>query len=171
MQNALAIYPISAQPPTLGHGNILRRAAACFVKLYWVAALSPEKETRLSLQSQIEIMQDYVKYYKLNNVEVAYFSGSIARYALEKEARFIVRGVRHGGDLDHEMSLSAGYRGITEEVEVVAFFADPKYSRISSSLVRELARIGEDISAYVIPATVGKILTAYGPVSFEDKLK
>ena len=167
MHNAIAVYPISAQPPTLGHGDILRRAAASFVKLYWVAALSPEKETRLSLESQIGIMQDYVKYYKLNNVEVAHFSGSIARYALDKEARFIVRGVRHGGDLDHEMSLSAGYRGITEQVEVVAFFADPKYSRISSSLVRELARIGEDISAYVIPQTQAKILDAYGPASMK----
>jgi len=162
MKESIAIYPISAQPPTLGHGDILRRAAACFAKLYWVAAIHPEKETKLSLQSQIAIMQDYVNFYKLNNVEVDHFPGSIARYALDKGSGFIVRGIRHGGDLDHEMSLSAGYRGITEEVEVVAFFSDPKYSRVSSSLVRELARLGEDISPYVLPDSISKIQKAFG---------
>ncbi len=164
---SIAVYPISAQPPTWGHGDILKRAAASFDKLFWVAALNSEKKLQLSLQSQIAIMKDYVNYYKLPNVEIDHFSGSIARYALDKGARFLIRGVRHCGDLEHEMALSAGYRGITDQVEVIAFFSAPEFSRISSSLVRELARLGEELSPYVLPAAIPLIIQAFGPNSYD----
>ncbi|MDX2471152.1 MAG: pantetheine-phosphate adenylyltransferase [SAR324 cluster bacterium] len=159
----IAIYPISAQPPTWGHGDIIRRAANLYGHVYWVAAHNAEKQQRLPLTSQISIMQDYIDYYKLNNVTLDHFSGSIARYAMDKGARVILRGLRHSGDFEGEASLAAGYRSSNENLELVALFSKPEYSRVSSSLVRELVRIGEPITDYVLPATIEKIEAAFGP--------
>ena len=158
----IAIYPISAQPPTWGHGDLLRRAANLYTHVYWVAAHNAEKQQRLPLESQISIMQDYIDYYKLNNVTLDHFSGSIAAYANDKGSKIILRGLRHSGDFEAEASLAAGYRGINPELELVTLFARPEYSRVSSSLVRELVRIGEKIDDYVLPKTIPKIEAAFG---------
>ncbi|MDT8446137.1 MAG: pantetheine-phosphate adenylyltransferase [bacterium] len=157
MSQPIAIYPTSASPPTWGHADILRRAAGVFSRVHWVAAINPSKETLFSTQSRLDMMQDYVEYFKLNNVVVDSFEGSIARYAKAQEAGVILRGLRGSQDFATEFELSVGYRGIDDSLEVLALFADPERVGVSSSMVRELARLGEDITAYVSPG-VAKIV-------------
>ena len=154
------VYPISANPPTWGHAGILQRAALAFDQVYWVAAVNPKKPIRFTPECQIAIMQDYVSFYKLKNVKVDSYQGSIMQYALEQKADFILRGIRNASDLQGEMSLAAGYRGISTDVEVLSMFADPKHSQVSSSLVRELAELGESIEQYVHPDVAAKIMEA-----------
>ena len=156
------LYPISANPPTWGHAELMRRAARAFDEVLWVAAVNPKKQLGFSPESQIAMMQDYVDFYKLQNVKLDHFQGSIMRYAIEHEASFILRGIRNSSDLPQEMSLAAGYRGISTEVEMICMFADPRHSQVSSSLVRELAELGESIAEYVHPRVADKVREAVG---------
>lgn len=149
MSQPIAVYPTSASPPTWGHADILRRAAKLFGRVHWVAAHNPGKEAMFSAQSRLDMMQDYVDFFKLNNVVVESFEGSIARYAKSHEAGTIIRGLRGAQDFAPEYELSIGYRGIDENLEVIALFAEPSLIGVSSSMVRELARLGEDITPYV----------------------
>lgn len=157
---SLVLYPISANPPTWGHAELMQRAAKAFDRVLWVAASNPKKKIRFSPESQMAMMQDYVDFYKLKNVKVAHFQGSIMRYALDQGANFILRGIRNASDLPQEMSLAAGYRGISEKVEVISIFADPKHSQVSSSLVRELVELGEDVSPYLLESVAERVLAA-----------
>jgi len=154
----IAVYPTSASPPTWGHADILRRSASIFGRVHWVAAVNPSKELVFSTQSRLDMMQDYVDFFKLKNVVVDSFEGSIARYALSHEAKVILRGMRGAQDFPTEWELAMGYRGIDESMETMCLFADPKFVGISSSMVRELALLGEDISAYVLESVAQKLL-------------
>ncbi|OGG93537.1 MAG: pantetheine-phosphate adenylyltransferase [Candidatus Lambdaproteobacteria bacterium RIFOXYD12_FULL_49_8] len=157
MNNQIALYPTSAAPPTWGHADLMARGAAHFGRLIWVAALNPNKVSLFSVQSRLDMMQDYVDYYKLNNVSICSYEGSIARLAHTEGARVIIRGLRGPQDLPQEMELAQGYRGIKDDLETFCLFADPNLVRVSSSMVRELARLGESIEAYVLPE-VAKIV-------------
>ena len=157
MNDSIAIYPTSAAPPTWGHADIIRRAAARFARVHWVAADNPSKASIFSTQSRLDMMQDYVDYFKLNNVTVRSHSGSIARYALAEGSKVILRGLRGAQDIAQEMELAQGYKGIDPDLETMVLFADPSLVAVSSSMVRELARLGEDIEPYVHPS-VAKIV-------------
>ena len=151
MQNDIAIYPTSANPPTWGHADIMKRAAGCFKKLYWVAAINPNKILDFSQEMQIEMMQKYVDHFNIKNVVVGHHYGSMVRYAVNKGAIYIIRGIRNSSDVIAEMELATGYRGINENIETICFFANPKLIMVSSSLVRQIAKIEESIDQYVLP--------------------
>ena len=88
---------------------------------------------------------------KLKNVQVSSYEGAIVRYALELKASFLLRGLRNTTDFQMELELAAGNRGIDKTVETVCMFTKPHFATISSSLVRELAMLGEKIDQYVHP--------------------
>lgn len=160
MKKDIAIYPTSANPPTWGHADIMKRAAGCFEKLYWVAAINPNKELDFPQDMQMEMMQKYVDYYGIKNVVVDHYYGSMMRYAVQKDAGFIIRGIRNNSDVIAEMELATGYRGINENIETICFFANPKLIMVSSSLVRQIAKIDEEINTYVLP-DVSKMIRSY----------
>jgi len=158
MSQQIAIYPTSASPPTWGHADLLRRSALVFGRVHWVAACNPSKEPIFSTQSRLDMMQDYVDFFKLNNVVVDSFEGSIARYALSHSSKVILRGLRGPQDFATEWELALGYHGIDPTIETLSLFADPKLVGVSSSMVRELALLGEDISPYVLDSVGKKIM-------------
>ena len=109
------------------------------------------------------MMRDYVKHFGLANVFVEYHAGSIVRYCLSRKAKFILRGVRNTSDLQKEMDLSTGYRGVDDSVETICMFANPQLVMVSSSLVRQLANVDESISQYVLPSVEQKLTDCIKP--------
>jgi len=158
MSEKIVIYPISANPPTWGHADIMMRAATHFDKIIWVAATNPQKKYMFTLEERLDMMQAYVKYYKLKNVEICSHDGTIARFAEEKGAQFLLRGLRNSSDYQMELELSVGNRGINKELETICLFAKPHFATISSTLIRELAMLNERIDQYVMPSIAKKIL-------------
>lgn len=158
MSEKIIVYPISANPPTWGHADIMMRAATHFDKIIWVAATNPKKAYMFTLEERLEMMHAYVDYYKLKNVEICSHDGTIARFAEEKGAQFLLRGLRNSSDYQMELELSVGNRGISKELETICMFAKPHFATISSTLIRELANLNERIDQYVMPSIAKKIL-------------
>ena len=158
MSKKIIVYPISANPPTWGHADIMMRAASHFDMVYWVAANNPKKTYMFDLEERLEMMQAYVDYYKLENVKVVSHEGTIVRFAKSKGASFLLRGLRNSTDYQMELELSVGNRGIEKSIETICMFAKPHYATISSSLIRELVLLNERVDQYVLPSIAKKIL-------------
>jgi pantetheine-phosphate adenylyltransferase len=158
MAEKIIVYPISANPPTWGHADIMMRAAKHFDLVYWVAAVNPTKTYMFTLEERLSMMKSYVSYYKLKNVEICSHEGTVARFAEEKAAQFLLRGLRNSSDYQMELELSVGNRGISKEIETLCMFAKPHFATISSTLIRELAILNERIDQYVMPSIAKKIL-------------
>lgn len=153
------VYPISANPPTWGHADIMMRAAKCFDEVYWVAAINPNKpDPDFTPEERLKMMQAYVDYYKLDNVVVDSHAGTMVRYIRSKGAQFLLRGLRNTSDFQLELEMAAGNRGIDKEVETICMFTKPHFATISSSLVRELAILGEQIDQYVLRSLAPEIM-------------
>lgn len=152
-----AVYPTSANPPTFGHADILMRTAKLFDQVFWSAAFNDEKKYYFSEEIRVKMMKEYVKYHKLDNVIVESFSGSTIRYAQERKAKVIVKGLRSLEDFQGEFQQAVGNKGIDENIETFCLFGKPDLFAISSTLVRELAFMGESIESYVLPS-VAKIV-------------
>ncbi len=158
MSDRTIIYPISGNPPTWGHADVMMRASVKFERLFWVAACNPSKPDSLfSEDERVLMMQGYVDYYKLKNVKVMAHSGTMVRLAQELKAGFLLRGLRNTTDFQHELELSAGNRGIEKSIETICMFTKPHFATISSTLVRELAFLGERIDQYVLPS-IAKVI-------------
>lgn len=158
MSEKIVVYPISANPPTWGHADIMMRAATHFDKVIWVAATNPSKTYMFTLEERLDMMRAYVKYYKLKNVVICSHEGTIARFAEDMKAQFLLRGLRNSSDYQMELELSVGNRGINKELETICMFAKPHFATISSTLIRELAVLNERIDQYVMPTIAKKIL-------------
>ena len=150
MSDRIAIYPISANPPTWGHGDILCRAAQHFEHIYWAAAVNPQKQYLFNLDQRKQMMQAYVDHHELKNVTVEAYTGATVRYAFKKDAGLIIKGLRSVDDFHGEFEQAYANREIMRGVETFCIFAHPEFAGISSSLVRELALLGESIDQYVL---------------------
>jgi pantetheine-phosphate adenylyltransferase len=154
----IAVYAISANPPTWGHADIMMRAAKKFTTLYWCFAQNTSKSSLFSSSDKMQMMQVYLDYYQLNNVVIKEITGATARFAQSVEADFLIRGLRSTADFQWEYEISIGNRGMAKEIETVCLFTKPHYATISSSIVRELALLGESIKQYVHPKVESLIL-------------
>ena len=152
-----ALYPISGNPPTWGHADVMARAARVFARVTWALAVNPSKHYDCPEAVRLEMMRDYVRHLGLNNVTVSAYQGATVRYAERIDAGVIVKGLRNQLDLQAEMEQAFGNRGINEAVETLVLFTKPGYAAISSSLIRELALLGEDIDAYVLPSVARRL--------------
>ena len=148
----IAVYPTSANPPTYGHADILVRTTKQFDHVFWSAALNAEKHYMFNEEVRVKMMNKYVRYYDLKNVTVEAFSGSTIRYVQERNAQVIVKGLRSLEDFQGEFQQAVGNKGIDPDIETFCLFGKPDLFAISSTLVRELAFMGESIEAYVLPS-------------------
>ena len=151
------LYPISGNPPTWGHADVMERAARCFEQVTWAIAVNPAKSYLFSQEERLEMMAEYVRHFQLANVKLATYKGATVRFAEQIGARMILKGLRNASDLQAEMEQALGNRGINDSIETVALFTSPRFSVISSTLIRELALLGEDISPYVHPGVARRI--------------
>ncbi len=157
--NITAIYPGTFDPITHGHTDIVRRAARLFERIVVAVAASPKKDPTFSLAQRVALAQTALA--DLPNVEVCGFDMLLARFARENGGNVLLRGLRAVSDFEHEFQLAAMNRQLAPEVETMFLTPAEEYSFVSSSLVREIARLGGDVSNFVSPAVVHALAERY----------
>jgi len=136
----IAIFPGSFDPVTLGHCDIIRRAAPLFSKLIVAVLHNPAKSPLFTVHERIDMLESAIV--DIPNVEVAEYSGLLAGFAREKNARFLVRSLRSETDCAYEMPMAQANNKLGTGLETVVFFAAPAYIYLSSGMVREVAAVG-----------------------------
>ena len=144
-----AVYPGSFDPITLGHLNIIKRAAVCFDKLIVCVMVNSEKVNRglFTEAERVELIRRVVA--KLPNVEVDSSSTLIAEYARQKRACTLVKGLRAVSDYENELQMALINRKLNPRLETMFLPSSTKYTYVSSSMVKEMARYGADLSDFV----------------------
>lgn len=155
-----AIYPGTFDPLTLGHLDVIERASALFDKIIVSAAISTSKNTMLGIDERVEIINASVKH--IPNCEVSSFDGLLVDHAKSKNASVIIRGLRAISDFEYEFQMALTNRKIAGNIETVFLMPGEKYSFVSSTLVREIAKYGGDISEFVPHAAVEVIKIKFG---------
>lgn len=150
-----AMYPGTFDPITNGHYDLVRRAARMFDSVVIAIAVSPGKTPMFSLEERIELAKVVVV--DLDNVSVDSYSGLTVDYARKHKLRAIVRGLRAVSDFEYEFQLASMNRHLADEVESVFLTPTDDLTFISSTLVREVASLGGDVSKFVHPE-VAKLL-------------
>ena len=144
----IAIYPGSYDPITNGHLDIIERSSKLFDKIIVAVARNAEKGSALFSESErIAMINQSIIH--LNNIEVDSFNGLLVNYAADKSANAIIRGLRALSDFEFEFKMALMNRSLNEEISTVFMMPHEKYTHISSSLVKEVASLGGDVSAYV----------------------
>ena len=147
----VAIYPGSFDPITLGHMDIIRRAAKCFDRVLVCIMVNCDKQPMFSREKRLELIQKSVA--DLPNVKVELWSGLLADYAAKENANILVKGVRNVTDFDLEMQMARINQGIVPGLETVFLPASAEYEHFSSTMAREMIRYGQPLEKYV-PAPV-----------------
>ena len=158
MKKRVAIFPGTFDPITLGHYDLIKRSSFLFDKTYIAVAKSSGKQPLLSLSERLRLVSDVVN--DLSDVEVISFDGLTVNLAVEKGANVIVRGLRSAGDVDHEFQLAHMNAAMNSSIETVFLMSKSEYSHISSTIVREIIRMGGDVSSFV-PKSVLRTLSKY----------
>lgn len=155
-----AMYPGTFDPITLGHEDLVRRACRLFDKVVIAIAANPSKEPMFSVEERVDLAE--VALADFQNVEVMGYEGLTVEFALAHDLQVIVRGLRAISDFEYEFQLANMNRHLTEEVETAFLTPTEKYTYISSSLVREIASMGGDISEFVSPEVRKALLDRCG---------
>ena len=142
-----AIYPGSFDPVTMGHLDITTRGSALFEKVIVAVYSTPSKDLLFSTDERVELFQQSIA--DLPNVEVMRFSGLVVRFAREVGAAVILRGLRSGADFEYEYDMAFMNRRLERSVDMVSFMTSQDYMFVSSSLLKEVARLGGDVTGMV----------------------
>ena len=151
-----AIYPGSFDPVTNGHLDIIRRAAKIADVLIVAVLNNPQKHSMFTVEERVDMLKKTTK--GIPNVQVDSFSGLTVDYAHEKNAVFMVRGLRAVTDFDYELQLSQTNKVLAPDVDTVFLATDLKFAYLSSSVVKEAASFGGDISGFVPKYVQKKVL-------------
>jgi len=143
----IAVYPGTFDPITNGHTDLVSRAARVFPKVIIAIAESPHKKPLFSLDERIRLSQNQMSH--LKNVEVVGFNNLLVEFVQQIGASVIVRGLRAVSDFEYEFQLASMNRHLAPDVETLFLTPDEDYSFISSSLVKEIARLDGDVSEFV----------------------
>lgn len=145
---SIAICPGSFDPITLGHLNIIRRAGKIFDKVVVCIMFNSAKtKPMFNLEERVDMVKRVVS--RLPNVEVCTADGLLAEYAKQFDDAVIVKGLRAASDFEYEFQMNLINKKINPELETMFLTASEKYTFLSSSVVREMARYGADLSGFV----------------------
>ena len=152
---SIAIYPGTFDPITYGHIDVIARAAEIFDTVIVAVALNEGKHPLLTIQERETLISSVVKKYR--NVKVDSFETLLVDYAAKKKATAIVRGLRAVSDFEFEFQMALTNRKLNGKITTVFLMPHEKYTYLNSTIVREIARLGGDISQFV-PPVVQKML-------------
>ena len=152
----VCIYPGSFDPITNGHLDIIERASKIFDKLIVSVVENPSKQPVFTLQERVELIKECVKDYK--NIAVDSFKGLLTDYVKEKGASTIVKGLRIVADFEYEFQMALLNKSISPEIETIFMMTNSKYSYISSTMIKEIARLGANLDEFVPKIIKEKIL-------------
>ena len=153
------LYPGTFDPITKGHGNLVERASRLFDHVIVAVAASPKKTPLFSLEQRVEMAREVTKH--RSNVEVMGFSMLLANFAREQNANVFMRGLRTVSDFEYEFQLANMNRQLAPNVESLFLTPSDNYSFISSTLVREIASLGGDITNFVHPSVANALTLRY----------
>jgi pantetheine-phosphate adenylyltransferase len=151
------VYPGSFDPLTNGHLDVVQRAAKLFDRVIMAVARNEGKQPLFSLAERVNLVTQAVAH--LPNVQADSFDGLLVEYARRQQAQAIIRGLRAVSDFEFEFQLALMNRKLNEEIETIFMMPKDTYTFLSSRIVKEIARHGGDISAFV-PAGVQAALRA-----------
>jgi len=147
-----AIYPGTFDPITNGHIDLVMRASKLFNKVIVAVAINPGKKPAFNLTERVDLAKQTL--IGLDNVEVCGFEGLLIDVANQKQAKVIIRGLRAVSDFEHEFQLAGMNRRMRPEIETLFLTPAEQFTYISSSLVREIAALGGDVSEFVAPCVM-----------------
>lgn len=159
--NRIALYSGTFDPITLGHEDVIGRAAQMFDTLIVAVSVAHSKKTLFGLNERMELAQGALK--NVANVKVMPFDGLIVDFCTSQGAQTIVRGIRNATDLDYEAQMAAMNRKLRASVDTVFLLPSPSVQCISSTLVREISKLGGDVSQLVSPAVAQALEAAHRP--------
>ena len=144
----IAVYPGTFDPFTNGHRDLVQRAASnIFDKVYICVAENSRKDTLFSLDERIELAKQSLS--ELENIEVIGFNGLLVDFAKELKAKVILRGLRVVSDFEYEFQMSSMNKKLNNGIESIFLTPSESYAFLSSSLVKEIAELGGDVSEFV----------------------
>ena len=152
-----AIYPGSFDPITLGHLNIIRRASKIFDRVVVCVTVNSAKTPMFSLEERMELIERVVK--RLPNVSVETSDILLAEYVKQYEKPVLVKGLRAVSDFEYEFQLALINSRLNRDLDTVFLPSDAKYTYISSSVVKEMARYGADLSNFVPREILEDVIT------------
>ena len=147
-----ALYPGTFDPITNGHQDLIRRAAGIFDQVLVAIASNPKKAPLFSLEQRVELAREVLA--EFDRVEVVGYEGLTVDFARQHDINVMVRGLRAVSDFEFEFQLATMSREISPDVETVFLTPHANLSFISSSMVREIAMLGGDVSKFVHPLVV-----------------
>ena len=150
-----AIYPGSFDPVTNGHLDVIERARKLFDEVIVAVAHNDEKQPLFSLDERLDLLRQTVG--EIHNVRIAEFKGLLVEFAREQKARAVIRGLRAVSDFEFEFQMALMNRKLDAAAETIFLMPKEEYTYLSSRIVKEIARLGGDVSSFV-PACVAKAL-------------
>jgi pantetheine-phosphate adenylyltransferase len=150
-----AIYPGSFDPVTNGHLDVVERARKLFDEVIVAVAHNDEKEPLFPLQERLDLLQQTVG--RIENIRIAQFEGLLVEFARAQKACAVIRGLRAVSDFEFEFQMALMNRKLEGSVETIFLMPKEEYTYLSSRLVKEIARLGGDVSQFV-PPIVAKAL-------------
>ncbi|MGK0443262.1 MAG: pantetheine-phosphate adenylyltransferase [Bermanella sp.] len=154
------IYPGTFDPITNGHTDLIERAARMFDHIVVAVAESPNKKPLFDLELRCELAREVLGHIK--NVEVVGFNTLLAHFVKEQDAQVLLRGLRAVSDFEYEFQLANMNRALAPDVETVFLTPDERHSYISSTLIREIARLSGDVKKFVHPVVEKHLLEKFG---------
>ncbi|KUO70072.1 MAG: phosphopantetheine adenylyltransferase [Clostridia bacterium BRH_c25] len=151
----IAVCPGSFDPATNGHIDIIERSGLLFDKVIVAVLNNPKKQPLFSVEERVEILKKTCG--AMKNVEIDSFTGLLTEYAKSKNANVIVKGLRAVSDFEYELQMALMNKKLNPEIETVFMMTSSKYSYLSSSLVKEVARLGGCIKGLVPEIIEGEI--------------
>ncbi|MDZ4140577.1 MAG: pantetheine-phosphate adenylyltransferase [Methylotenera sp.] len=146
-KNRIAVYPGTFDPITLGHEDIVRRAADLFDEVIVAVAGSTNKNTLFSLDERVALAKSVFGH--ADNIKVVGFSGLLMQFVQDQGAKMVIRGLRATSDFEYEFQLAGMNRKLYPQFETLFLTPSEQFMFISSSLVREVATLGGDVHAFV----------------------
>jgi pantetheine-phosphate adenylyltransferase len=150
-----AVYPGTFDPMTLGHEDLMRRAAGLFDRLIVAVAAGHHKRTMFTIAERLDSAREIARPYA--NVEVVPFRGLLRDFVVSMGGHVIVRGLRAVSDFEYEFQMAGMNRQLMPEVETVFMTPSDQYQFVSSTFVREIASLGGDVSKFVAPSVLRRL--------------
>jgi pantetheine-phosphate adenylyltransferase len=150
-----AVYPGTFDPMTLGHADLMRRAANLFDRLVLAVAAGHHKRTMFTIAERLEMAQEIAAPYP--NVEVMAFRGLLRNFVVDLGGKVVIRGLRAVSDFEYEFQMAGMNRQLMPDVETVFMTPSDQFQFVSGTFVREIATLGGDVSKFVAPSVLTRL--------------
>jgi pantetheine-phosphate adenylyltransferase len=155
-----AVYPGSFDPVTNGHLDVIERGRKLFDEVVVAVAYNEGKKALFSLEERLQLLEQSIG--KIENVRIAQFDGLLVDFAVAQQANAVIRGLRAVSDFEFEFQMALMNRKLEAAVETIFLMPKEEYTYLSSRIIKEIARLGGDVSSFVPPAVVKALGRKFG---------